>query len=76
MDELIRTIVSPLVQFPEDIEVSSEKEGRQTTYVLTVNKEDMGKVIGKKGRIAGAIRTIVHAAGRAHHEDVQLSIRE
>ncbi len=76
MDELIRSIVSPLVQFPEDIEVASESEGRQTTYILTVNKEDMGKVIGKKGRIAGAIRTIVHAAGRAHHEDVQLSIRE
>lgn len=76
MDELIKSIVSPLVDYPDDIHISSEKEGRQLTYILSVNKMDMGKVIGKKGRIAGAIRTIVHAAGRAHHEDVQLSIRE
>ncbi|TCP29155.1 RNA-binding protein with KH domain [Scopulibacillus darangshiensis] len=76
MDELIAAIVKPLVNFPEDIQVSSENSEDGITYILTVNKEDMGKVIGKKGRIAGAIRTIVHAAGRAQHQDVQLSIRE
>lgn len=76
MDELIKSIVTPLVDFPEDINVSEEEKEDGTTYILTVNKEDMGKVIGKKGRIAGAIRTIVHAAGRVQHQDVQLSIRE
>ncbi|MBM7644333.1 putative RNA-binding protein YlqC (UPF0109 family) [Scopulibacillus daqui] len=76
MDELIRTIVEPLVEFPEDIKVSREENERGLTYILSVNKEDMGKIIGKKGRIASAIRTIVHAAGRAHQQDVQLTIQE
>ncbi|MFC7392528.1 KH domain-containing protein [Scopulibacillus cellulosilyticus] len=76
MDELIRTIVEPLVDFPEDIKVTQEENERGFTYILSVNKKDMGKVIGKKGRIAGAIRTIVHAAGRAHQQEIQLTIQE
>ncbi|HET6872119.1 MAG TPA: KH domain-containing protein [Sporolactobacillaceae bacterium] len=76
MDELIRTIVTPFVDHPEDIQVTKEQSGERTTYILSVNKEDMGKVIGKRGRTAQAIRHIVYAAGLAHHEQVSLSIQD
>ena len=76
MDELIRTIVTPFVDYPEDIQVTKEESGERTTYILSVNKEDMGKVIGKRGKTAQAIRHIVHAAGLAHHEQASLSIRD
>ncbi|MGV3489631.1 MAG: KH domain-containing protein [Tuberibacillus sp.] len=76
MDELIKGIVEPFVDHPDDVQVVKEQNGDEITYVLTVNKADMGKVIGKKGRMASAIRTVVHAAGLAHHENATLSIRE
>jgi uncharacterized protein len=76
MNELIKGIVEPFVDHPGDVQVVKEQNDNEVMYVLTVNKEDMGKVIGKKGRMASAIRTVVHAAGLAHHENATLSIRE
>jgi len=76
MDELIKGIVEPFVDHPDDVQVVREQKDDEVTYVLTVNKADMGKVIGKRGRMASAIRTVVHAAGLAHHENATLSIRE
>jgi len=62
MKELIETIVKPLVDFPDDVQVTVLEEDTRITYQLSVNKNDMGKVIGKQGRVAKAIRTIVYAA--------------
>ena len=62
MKELISDIVRALVDQPEEVSVN-EIEGSQTTVLeVTLAKSDMGKVIGKKGRIAQAIRTILSAA--------------
>ena len=62
MKELIEYIAKSLVDYPEKVSVT-ELEGEQTTVLeLKVAKEDMGKIIGKQGRTAGAIRTIVGAA--------------
>lgn len=62
MKELITLIAKALVDKPEEVEVQ-EIEGRQTTVIeLNVAKEDLGKVIGKRGRTAQAIRTILTAA--------------
>ncbi|MGI6392760.1 MAG: KH domain-containing protein [Candidatus Izemoplasmatales bacterium] len=62
-EKLIQELVSPLVVFPEDLLVKkfSEDEDAITLQVL-VNKEDLGRVIGKRGKIANAIRTIAYAA--------------
>ncbi|GGH74892.1 putative RNA-binding protein YlqC (UPF0109 family) [Pullulanibacillus pueri] len=76
MDELIKAIVCPIVDHPEDVHISSEQSNARTTYYLSVHKEDMGKVIGKHGRMASAIRSVIHATGVAHHENVTLTIRE
>lgn len=60
--QLIVTIAKALVDKPEDVEVT-EVEGEQTTVIeLKVAKEDLGKVIGKEGRMARALRTILGAA--------------
>ena len=62
LKELIELIAKALVDQPERVEVS-ELEGEQTSVVeLRVAKEDLGKIIGKQGRTARAIRTILSAA--------------
>ena len=62
MKQLIEMIAKALVDKPEEVEVT-EGEGEQTTVVeLKVAKEDLGKVIGKQGRTARAMRTILGAA--------------
>ena len=62
MKELIEFIAKSLVDRPEDV-VVSEIEGEQTSVIeLKVAKEDLGKVIGKQGRTARAMRTILSAA--------------
>ncbi|WP_338453234.1 KH domain-containing protein [Niallia oryzisoli] len=62
MKDLIETIVKPLVDYPDDVQVNVLEEDNRITYQLSVNKQDMGKVIGKQGRVAKAIRTVVYAA--------------
>ncbi|WP_054751535.1 KH domain-containing protein [Piscibacillus salipiscarius] len=62
MKALIETIVQPLVDYPEEVQVTVEETDEKIRYHLTVNENDVGKVIGKNGRIAKAIRTVVHAA--------------
>ena len=62
MKELIKYIAQALVDHPEHVEVN-EVEGEQTSVIeLKVAKEDLGKVIGKQGRTARAMRTILSAA--------------
>ena len=62
MKELITLIAKALVDKPEEVEVK-EIQGSQTTVIeLKVAKEDLGKVIGKRGRTAQSIRTILTAA--------------
>lgn len=67
MKQLIETIVKPLVDYPEDVRVDKDEQDKKVTYKLSVHAEDMGKVIGKQGRVAKAIRTIVYSAAGSHH---------
>lgn len=74
MVELVEIIARSLVDDPEAVEVSSSTE-RQTTIVkLRVAPDDMGKVIGKNGRIAKALRTVVKAAATKSNEKVVVEI--
>jgi predicted RNA-binding protein YlqC (UPF0109 family) len=76
MKQLVETIVKPLVDFPEDVRVDVVEDDNRVTYQLFVNKTDMGKVIGKQGRVAKAIRTVVYAAGSSQQKKVFLEISE
>lgn len=67
MKQLIETIVKPLVDRPEAVQVRKDETDSRITYKLSVHAEDMGKVIGKQGRVAKAIRTIVYSAAGSHH---------
>ncbi|MBU6081320.1 MULTISPECIES: KH domain-containing protein [Allobacillus] len=74
MKALIETIVYPLVDHPDQIEVTVEETDEKIRYHLTVHSDDVGKVIGKNGRIAKAIRTVVYAAGSDTNKRVYLDI--
>ncbi len=76
MDELIGFIVQHLVDHPEQV-VVSKVEGNQTTvFELKVAKEDIGKVIGREGRTALALRTILNAVSTKAHRRAVLEIVE
>jgi hypothetical protein len=74
MKALIETIVTSLVDHPEDIVVDEKEEETKIVYHLTVNQDDVGKVIGKNGRIAKAIRTVVYAAKSDGNKRIYLDI--
>ncbi|MCR4605859.1 MAG: KH domain-containing protein [Eubacterium sp.] len=63
MKELVEVIAGALVDDPSAVVVTEEEDDKQILINLTVAPDDMGKVIGKQGRIAKAIRTVVRAAG-------------
>ncbi len=74
MVELVEAIAKSLVDHPEAVEVR-EVEGRTASVIeLRVAPEDMGKVIGKQGRIAKAIRTVVKAAAIKSNKRVAVEI--
>jgi predicted RNA-binding protein YlqC (UPF0109 family) len=76
MKDLLVEIAKALVDNPEDVSVA-EVEGEQTTVLeLRVNNEDLGKVIGRQGRTARAIRTLLAAAGMKVHKRFVLEILE
>ncbi|MFA5527971.1 MAG: KH domain-containing protein [Peptostreptococcales bacterium] len=72
MVKLVEMIAKALVDHPEEV-IVNEVEGTQSIIIeLKVSQEDMGKVIGKQGRIAKAIRTVVKAA--ASKEDKRVTV--
>ncbi len=74
MGELVAFIAKSLVDYPEQVSVK-EVEGSQSVILeLRVAEEDMGKVIGKQGRIAKAIRTVVKAAAIKDNKRVVVEI--
>ena len=73
MQELLKAIASGLVEKPEEVSVTSEEgENGVTVYHLHVAEDDMGRVIGKQGRIAKAMRTVMRAA--ATRQDAKVSV--
>lgn len=72
MKDLVEVIAKALVDNPDEVSVSEKKEGRTTVLELHVAEGDMGKVIGKQGRIAKAIRAVVKAA--AAKEDTRVVV--
>jgi len=74
MGELVRVIGQALVDNPEEV-VVTEIEGAQSIIIeLRVASDDMGKVIGKQGRIAKALRTVVKAAATKENKRVVVEI--
>ena len=72
MKELLETIARALVQNTDDVKVVEEDKDGEIVLTLSVNEQDMGKVIGRSGRIAKAIRSVMSAA--ASKADVKVSV--
>ncbi|KAA8784601.1 KH domain-containing protein [Paenibacillus sp. 2TAF8] len=62
MEELVSIIAKALVDHPDDVAVRTVEKDRLVVYELTVHPDDVGKVIGKQGRIAKSLRTVVTSA--------------
>ena len=76
LKEVVETVVKALVDYPDQVEVR-EVEGEATTVIeLRVANQDLGKVIGKQGRTARAMRTILRAAGMKLKKRFVLEILE
>lgn len=74
MKELVEVIAQSLVDFPEQVVVTEEETEKGTVISLKVAASDMGKVIGKQGRIAKAIRSVVKAAATREDKKVIVEI--
>lgn len=74
MKELVEVIAKSLVDNPEEVVVTEKSEGRSIVIELHVAPSDMGKVIGKQGRIAKAIRSVVKAASFREKKNVDVEI--
>ncbi len=74
MSELVRVIAKALVTKPDEVTVSEEMDGNVKVIKLCVAPDDMGKIIGKQGRIAKALRTVVKAASVKSGERVIVEI--
>ena len=76
MKELLEAIVKPLVQYPDEVNVTVVEREDAEVLELRVNPSDMGKVIGRQGRIAKAIRTVIRAASGRGGKKVIVDIVE
>ena len=75
LKETLVNIAKAIVEHPDDVCVIEETDGNKVNLTLTVAESDMGMVIGKGGKIAKAIRTVMRAAANATDKEVNVSIR-
>ena len=76
MKELVETIAKALVDDPSQVKATEELEEETNVIKLTVAKEDMGRIIGKEGRTAKAIRTLLNALSTKDNKKAILKIVE
>ena len=72
MKDVLQTIIESIVEDKSQIEITEKESERETIFEVKVSKEDMGRVIGKEGRIAKAIRTLFKAVGAKEHKRVTI----
>lgn len=74
MKELVEVLAKSLVDRPEEVRVKEIVKDRTIVYELSVSPDDMGKIIGKQGRIAKALRTVVSAAAVKENKRIVIDI--
>ncbi len=78
MTDLKQTLINiakAIVDSPDEVAVAQTEDGKKVNLILSVAEDDMGMVIGKHGKIAKAIRTVMRAAANADGKDVNIEIR-
>lgn len=70
MRDLIEFIIKNLVSNPDAVEIREEEHDRETVYIVKVDAEDFGKIIGRSGKVATAIRTVVRTSAKKNNKHV------
>jgi uncharacterized protein len=73
-EDVLEFVAKQLVDHPDHVRIEVDEDERETVLELHVHEDDLGKVIGKRGRTAKAIRTLVKAAGSLDDENVTVEI--
>jgi uncharacterized protein len=76
MKVLTEYIAKALVENPDQVEVTQSRQGSRVRLELKVSKDDMGRVIGKSGRVANAIRVLLRVAAEREGQQVTLDVVE
>lgn len=71
---LVRYLVTSLVDDPDSVAVTVVETDEATTFEITVSSDDIGKIIGRQGRIIKAIRTLARAAGTTGDKQVEVEV--
>jgi hypothetical protein len=73
-EALVRFLVTSLVEKPDSVTIARKESGSTVTYEISVDPDDVGKVIGRQGRIIKAIRTVVRAAASVDGDQVDVDV--
>ena len=76
MLELIKYVVNRFAEKPDEIEYDVEDLGKTVNVTITLSDSDMGKVIGRQGKIAKALRTLVRAGSQKENKKYNIEIKE
>lgn len=72
MKELLKVVIKNLVDAPEDVSIVEKENEKSICYEVKVAKNDMGKVIGKQGKMAKSIRTLMKAVAVKEHKKISI----
>lgn len=74
VDALVDYVVTSVVEFPDEVRIESHEESGVTTYEVTVHPDDIGKVIGRQGRVIKALRVLARAAASMNGADATVEV--
>lgn len=72
MEEILRTVIENLVENKEAVSIEKEEQKDREIYKVKVDSGEMGKIIGKQGKIAHSIRTLMKALGAKEHKKIEV----
>ena len=72
MKEILETLIKNLVENEEEVSVTEKEEGKTTVFEVKVAESDMGKVIGRQGRVAKSIRTVMKSVAGKEHKKIAI----
>ena len=72
MKEILETLIKSLVEHTDEVTITEKEEGKTTVFEVKVNESDMGKVIGRQGRVAKSIRTVMKSVAGKEHKRVAI----
>lgn len=76
MKDILLTLIKPIVDNPEDVQVEETDDNGFVTLTVTVNKDDMGKIIGKEGKVIRSLRNVMKIPAMKQGKKINISLSE